>query len=115
MSQFGFFVIRGYRWYHSNAMVNVHRVEAVLLQDGKWYDVQRAEEGKSSFEVDEYVFIEPHSANSDDGKVLFGGTSRDRGTIPATGATWKGEGGKTYSCPLSSIVAVRMVPLKKSA
>ncbi len=78
--------------------IQVDDVQEVLLSDGKWYVV----EGKT-FNLDAYEFL--HGDHT-----LLGGGSVPG--VPHTGATWAGESGRIFCCPLTAIQAVKC--LKKS-
>ncbi len=91
--------------------INIDRVKAVLLQDGKWYDVQFFKDGRSSFALDAYEYVEHHPTNADKDRMPLGGGTEP--LIPATGATWEGDDKQTYCCPITSIVAVQLNPKQK--
>ncbi len=73
--------------------IDIHKVESVLLPDGKWYAI-----ADKSFKLDSYDFVE-------EGKTVVGG-GQVQG-VPSTGATWKDNMGKRFACPLTAILAIR--------
>ena len=85
--------------------IDVDKVEAVLLSDGQWYEVQPFSDGRSSFALDAYEYVQHHPTDNFKDQVLLRGGGEN--LLPATGATWNGADGKTFYCPLTSIMAVR--------
>ena len=73
--------------------IDPHKVEAMLLPDGKWYAVS-----DQSFVLGVYEFVE-------EGKTATGG-SQAPGVSPAC-ASWKDAMGKQFVCPLTAILAYR--------
>ncbi len=70
------------------------KVIAVLLPDGQWRGID-----ESSFEIGELAYADA------DGTIL--GTSEEV-VSPRSGASWtEGRSGEHYSCPITSILAVR--------
>lgn len=73
--------------------IDPHKVEAMLLPDGKWYAV-----ADKSFTVDAYEFVE-------EGKTIASG-GQGQG-VPSTGGSWRDNMGKRFACPLTAILAFR--------
>ena len=71
--------------------IDVDKVAAVLVA-GQWHGVDFDEEGKSTFVIDAYEFVEA-------GVTLVG--------VGGAGAEWVCEG-RTLACPVASIQAVRL-------
>ena len=78
--------------------IQVDDVQEVLLSDGKWYVVE-----DKTFDLDAYEFLHEK-------EVLLGGGKVPG--VPNTGATWRGESGRIFCCPVTAIQAVKCV--KKS-
>ena len=74
--------------------IDVDRVTEVLLPDGLWYEVE-----DGSFEIDAYEFV-----REEDAPRLLGGAEP---LLPAAGATWRNNKRQRYSCPITSILAVK--------
>ncbi|MCZ6580155.1 MAG: hypothetical protein O6840_00810 [Nitrospirae bacterium] len=73
--------------------IQVDKVQEVLLSDSKWYVVK-----DKTFDLDAYEFLRGKD-------VLLAGGSVEG--VPTTGATWKGENGTLFCCPLTAIQAVK--------
>lgn len=72
-------------------IVDLEKIIAVLLPDGKWHDVH-----KESFKVDGYI-------NAEDGEC-----DTSKGLSTKHGATWiDAETKKGLACPISSIGGVK--------
>jgi hypothetical protein len=72
--------------------IEVDNVKSVLLADG-WHEV-----APNSFQIDAYEF------RDGDEVLLKGGAANG---VISTGATWKGTGGESIACPLTSILAIK--------
>ncbi len=86
-------------------LIDVDKVHAVLLPDGKWHEV-----ADESFELDSYEYVRASELKQGDvtsGVRLAGGQEE---LVPATGARWleRDSLGKQRSvfCPLTAIQAV---------
>jgi hypothetical protein len=77
--------------------IDVNRVSAVLLADG-WHKVSLFGDGRSSFDIDAYEYLE-------DGNLRLGG-GVCQGVV-TTGAVWF-ERGQEVCVPLTSILAVKL-------
>ena len=85
--------------------VDIDKVSDVLLADG-WHHVEFAN-GKSTFVIDAYEFLEHRGEGREPTVHVGGGTVAG---VPSTGAEWlERQSGKSYvvTCPLTSILAVR--------
>ena len=71
--------------------IDTDNVARVLLIDG-WHGVV-----DNSFTLDAYEYIEGE-------RLTFGGGQSP--LIPSAGAMWYGTDGRTYYCPLTSVLAV---------
>ena len=91
--------------------IDVDRISGVLLGDG-WHKIASREDGRSSFGMDSYEFLEPHPDSKRDPIMHLKGGQED--LIPATGSHWTEPDGSTVFCPLTAILAVRY-PGKKKA
>ncbi len=89
--------------------IDIDRVSRVLLADG-WHEVL-----KFSFDLDSYEFVQSdeedqefglHQRNSEPHVLLAGG--RVQG-VPATGATWREADGSRICCPITAVLAVKVV------
>ena len=77
-------------------IVDIEKIIAVLLQDGKWHEVL-----SESFKVDGYI-------NAEGGECDV-----SKGLSNMHGATWiDAESGTGLACPLTSITAFEYVPRK---
>jgi len=89
--------------------IDIDKVSQVLLADG-WHDVSR-----SSFDLDSYEFVQnvdddgplPHGSKAESLVLLAGGKVQG---IPSTGATWRESDGSKMYCPVTAVLAVRVVP-----
>lgn len=70
--------------------IPIEKVSEVLLQDG-WHSVQ-----EKSFKVVSYEY-------TDGQRVIVGGQA-----VPTTGASWCEASGEQVTCPLTSILAVKL-------
>ncbi len=83
--------------------IDVDKIAAVLLIDG-WHDVASSD-GRSSFGMDAYEFLEPHPDPSKNPLMhLSGGQEK---LVPATGAHWTEADGASVFCPVTAILAVK--------
>jgi hypothetical protein len=89
--------------------IDVDRVAAVLLVDG-WHEVAERDErdGRSSFGMDAYEFLEPHPDSSKNPLMHLKGGQEP--LVPATGAHWTEPDGVTVFCPVTAILAVKYPP-----
>ena len=85
--------------------INVDHVAEVLLPDGQWYPVARREDSTSSFFLDSYEYISGAGQRRHD-IHLAGGAEK---LIPAIGAGWTDPAGVPHYCPLTAILAVRLL------
>ena len=85
--------------------IDIDKVSDVLLADG-WHHVESAN-GKSTFVIDAYEFLERRGEGRDPISHVSAGTVAG---VPSTAAQWlEFESGKSYvvTCPFTSILAVK--------